>query len=125
MASDKFNFHNNKKDTLGKVIYGSNVLKGIIALATKEVYGIVSLSGRGIRLKILDNQLNIDLYVSVVSNIKCSDVAFMVQENVKNNIESVTKYVVREINVNILGVGKYIPKSVSNLEIAKNDEQTE
>ena len=100
-----------EKQVAGKVIYGSNILRGIINLAVKEVHGIVALHGRGARLKTIGKELSIDLFVSTLSTIKCREVAFSVQENVKNNIESATDYIVKEINVNILNVSSpLVPK---------------
>jgi len=94
----------NYPDTNGRTSYGENVLASIVTLATKEIKGVHTLQGRGVRVSIKNKKLNIDLYINVFSGIKCSDVAFRVQENVKRSVESMTEYRVEQINVNVLGV---------------------
>jgi len=101
MANDRIKFvENNHK----KPVYGSNVFRNIISLAVKETPGIVSLHGRGVRFKVTGKDLIADVYVKTWSNIKCRDMAFSVQENIKNKIESSTDFIVKEININVLSV---------------------
>lgn len=93
-----------KKSMASKIVYSHSVLHDIVSLAAKEVKGIVSLYGRGVKIRTINQELVIDVYVNTLSTVKCANVAFFVQENIKGNVEAVTGYTVREINVNILSV---------------------
>ena len=91
-------------DNAGNVNYGSKVVESIISLATLEVSGIESLSGKKIVIDKNGDIYNIDVFVNVLSTVTCSEVAFRVQENIKRTLESMTSYTVGHINVNIIGV---------------------
>lgn len=93
-----------KVKKVGNTNYGQNVLTSIIELATKEVDGVCSMQGRGVRMQISGKKLKIDVFVKVFVNVQCSEVSFRVQENIKQNIESATDYKVDEVNVNVLSV---------------------
>ncbi len=88
----------------GNVNYGSKVVESIISLATLEVNGVESLQGRKIVIDKNGDIYNIDVFINVLADVTCSDVAFRVQENVKRTLESMTNYKTGSINVNILGV---------------------
>jgi uncharacterized alkaline shock family protein YloU len=88
----------------GNVNYGSKVVESIISLATLEVSGVESLQGKKILIDKNGDIYNIDVFINVMSDVTCSDVAFRVQENVKRALESMTAYRANHINVNILGV---------------------
>ncbi|MCL2598637.1 MAG: Asp23/Gls24 family envelope stress response protein [Firmicutes bacterium] len=102
---------NNGPNINGRTSYGENVLTSIVTLAAKEIKGVNALQGRGVRISVNNQRLNIDLYINVFSGDKCSNVAFRVQENVKRSIESMTEYRVGQININVLGVTNEPPNS--------------
>ena len=89
---------------LGDINYGAKVVESIIALATLEIRGVESFQGRKISIERNGDILNIDVFIDVLISVKCSDVAFRVQENIKRSIESMTDFKTGTINVNILGV---------------------
>jgi len=95
---------NNSQNINGRTSYDENVLVSIVTLATKEIRGVNTLQGKGVRLSVSNKKINIDLYINVFSGVKCSDVAFRVQENIKRSVESMTDFKVGLINVNVLGV---------------------
>lgn len=99
--SIKFNFNSNSE---GDITYGRNVVVSIISLAAQEINGVAGLQGRGVRTEINGNVINVDVYINVYYGISCKEVAYRVQENIKNNVETMTDYKVDVINVNILGV---------------------
>lgn len=88
----------------GTINYGAKVVESIIALATLEIRGVESFKGKKISIEKNGDMLNIDVFIDVLISVKCSDVAFRVQENVKRSVESMTDYKIGSINVNILGV---------------------
>ncbi len=99
--SVKFNFNS---DSEGDVTYGRNVVKSIITLAAQEINGVAGLEGKELKIEINGNSINVDVYIKVNHGISCKQVAFRVQENIKNSVETMTDYKVKVINVNILGV---------------------
>ena len=91
-------------DLTGKVNYGHKVIVSIISLASLEIRGVASLQGKKVRTEIIDDTINIDVYIEVVIGFSCADVAYKVQENVKRSVEGMTTLKVGTINVNVLGV---------------------
>ena len=88
----------------GDVSYGRNLISSIIVLAVREIKGVASLQGKGIRTEMFGNTVNVDVFINVEFGVSCSDVAFRVQENIKRSVETMSKYKVGVVNVNILGL---------------------
>ena len=86
------------------VTYGHNFLRSIIRLAAKEISGVESVCGRGVRCYIMGDSIDADVYIEVNSEVSCSDIAYKVQDNVKKTVESMTDYKMGVINVNIISV---------------------
>lgn len=91
-------------DFTGDVHYGRKVVMSIVSLAVMEIRGVARLQGRKVRTEFIGDTINIDVYIDVLIGFNCTDIAYRVQENLKRNIESITKYRVGYINVNVLGV---------------------
>ena len=91
-------------DFTGEVTYGHNAVMSIVRLAAQEIKGVVGLQGKGIRTETIGNTINVDVFVNVEFGVKCSDVAFRVQENIKRSVETMTSFKVGVVNVNIMGV---------------------
>ena len=88
----------------GDVTYGRNLISSIVALAVQEINGVASLQRKGIRTEMIGNTVNVDVFMNVEFGVSCSDVAFRVQENIKRSVETMSKYKVGVVNVNILGI---------------------
>lgn len=88
----------------GDVTYGHNVLRLIIRLAAQEISGVESVCGRGVKCYIVGDTIDADVYIEVNSEVRCSDIAYKVQDNIKKMIETMTDYKMGVINVNILSV---------------------
>lgn len=86
------------------ITYGHNVLRSIIRLATQEISGVESVSGRGVRCYIVGDTIDADVYIEVNSEVSCSDIAYKVQANIKKSVETMTDYKMGVINVNIISV---------------------
>ena len=84
------------------ITYGHNVLRSIIRLATQEISGVESVSGRGVRCYIVCDTIDADVYIEVNSEVSCSDIAYKVQANIKKSVETMTDYKMDVINVNII-----------------------
>ena len=107
------------KTNKGKVTCNKNILLSIINLATKEIAGVSSLCdnfGSGIRKLFSNNYANgvkieygkngiiIDVYVIVYDGYSVPDIAYKVQENIKNGISSMLDVNIDTINVHVQGV---------------------
>lgn len=88
----------------GDVTYGHNVVTSIIVLAVEEISGVASLQGKGVRTEINGNSINVDVFINVNFGVRCSDVAYRVQENIKRSVETMSQFKVGVVNVNILGL---------------------
>ncbi len=104
----------------GLVTYNKNILLSIINLAAKEISGVASLCANfggsifkkmfssnyyeGVHISNFKDGMVIDVYLNIYSNYKVADVAFRVQENIKNSITSMTNMPVQHINVRVMGV---------------------
>lgn len=88
----------------GDVTYGNNVIKSIVELATQEISGVGSLHGKGVRIDVVGNTVNISVSISVYYGVSCADVAFRIQNNIKRNIETSTNFKAGKIDVTILGI---------------------
>lgn len=124
----KDNLYDEKSN--GKIYCNKNIMLSVINLAAKEISGVSSLCSKfGSRLKRLFNASNyfegvkvtegkdgitIDIYLNVFFGYSVSDVAYRVQENVKNGISSMMDTKINKINIHVLGV------EFSKEELAKN-----
>lgn len=102
------------------VTYKKKVIFSIVSLATQEINGIASISrnytsmvkglvnkkyNKGIIIDFDKNgKVNISVFVNVKFGYPVKDVAFRVQENIKQSVESMTEYKVGLINVNVVSV---------------------
>lgn len=114
----------NENDALirnkGKITCDRKILLSIISLATKEIAGITSMvcplryklrefftknSKDGVFIKFKDNgALYIDVYIRILYGYKVPDIAYKVQENIKNGIAAMVDMQTAKINVHIVGV---------------------
>lgn len=113
-------FYNELQENKGKITCDRNILLSIISLATKEISGVSALVDKrfmklkkliskshttGVKLKRVGNgQLVIDVYIKIFNRNNVPDIAYRVQENIKNNIVSMVEMRVSKINVHIVGV---------------------
>ena len=95
---------------------------GIIAgLAAAEVDGVSGMTlgfvdginqilgsnkkySKGVKIELEGNEVIIDLFVIVKYGVKIPDVAFSIQNSVKNSVETMTGLNVRSVNINVQGV---------------------
>jgi uncharacterized alkaline shock family protein YloU len=104
----------------GSIRIANEVVKIIAGLAATEVKGIIGMSGgvvdgfaellkkknlsKGVKVEVGEKQVAVDLFVIIEYGAKIPDTAYLVQENVKRAIESMTGLDVVEVNVHIQGV---------------------
>ena len=110
---------NEPKGNKGKVTCNKNILLSIINLATKEIAGVSSLcdnfgSGikrlfsnnytNGVKIEYTNNGVVIDVFVNVLYGYSVPDIAYKVQENIKNGISSMLDVKISSINVHVQNV---------------------
>ena len=103
----------------GKVEIDRDILLSIINLATKEINGVESLTNaylpiykkmlkpksEGVAIKFDTNGLlNVDVYIKVYMGYSVPDIAYRVQENIKNALNSMVGIKPGKINVHVYGV---------------------
>lgn len=100
-----FRFNPNDKQN-GKVVYNAGILNGIVALAVEEVEGTVLISGkrRGISLFIEKDGIYADVSVIVKYEYNVPELAYRIQQSVKQNVENMTRYRVAKVDVHIQDV---------------------
>lgn len=110
---------NQSNKNKGKVTCNKNILLSIINLATKEIAGVSSLCDNfgggikkifsnnytnGVKIEYTNNGVNIDVFVKVLYGYSVPDIAYKVQENIKNGISSMLDVKINSINVHVQSV---------------------
>ncbi len=104
----------------GTVRIADEVVSTIAGLAAIEKEGIAGMSGgiaggiaealgrknlsKGVRVEVGEEEVIVDLYIIVNYGVRIPDVAWNVQESVKNAVESMTGLKVLKVNVHVQGV---------------------
>jgi len=83
---------------------------GVVGMSAGLVGGIADLIGKknpakGVKVHIGEREVAVDLYIVVEYGQRIPDVALIVQEKVKEAIETSTGMAVVEVNVHVQGVG--------------------
>lgn len=100
----------NRFDETGRLVYSSDIIRDIVDCALNEVEGVVkyienSKQARdSIKVEQVGDEMFIDVYVKLRYNVEVSDVASSIQSTVKNTIESMTEFKVKDVNVHVIDV---------------------
>ena len=113
------NKNNIKKQAKGNVTYGSDIVLSVINLATKEIAGVSAIVTKfgsalkrwfsnnyydGVKLTYNKDAMSIDVYINVYFGYNVTEVAYRVQENIKNSLSGMIDIKINRINVHVLGV---------------------
>lgn len=113
------NKSNIKKQAKGSVTYGSDIVLSVINLATKEIAGVSSIVTKfssmlkrwfsnnyyeGVKVSYNKDAMNVDVYINVCFGYNVTEVAYRVQENIKNSLSGMIDVKINRINVHVLGV---------------------
>ena len=92
---------NNKQN--GKVVYNTGIVQNIVALAVAEVEGVIPTQGKkdGVSLYLEKDGVYVDISVVVKYGYNVPDLAYRIQQTVKQSVENMTRYKVAEVNVHI------------------------
>ena len=95
--------HDPSSTQKGKITYDAGIVNGIVALAIKEVDGVSLLNtkNRGVKLEFEKDGIIADISVKVDYGYNVASLAFRIQQSIKHNVESMTKFKVDKINVHI------------------------
>lgn len=96
---------NNKQN--GKTVYNVGIVRNIVSLAVAEVEGTVpDVQGKkgGISLYIEKDGVYADVSVVVKYGYNVPELAYRIQQSVKQSVENMTHFKVAEVDVHILDV---------------------
>lgn len=109
------------EDKIGNVKISVEVVSTVAGIATSEIEGVAGMSGsiaggiaeilggkknkgKGVKVEVTENKAAIDLYIIVDYGVRIPEIAWEVQENVKNSVESMTGMTVEKVNIHVEGV---------------------
>ncbi len=109
------------KNDMGTIFISEEVLLKVVGYAALECYGIVAMSSkrakdglvewlgrenlsRGVQVRMVDNQLDVDLFIVVEYGISVAEVCKTIVEVVRYKLESMTGVKVRSVNINVEGI---------------------
>ncbi|WP_088187279.1 Asp23/Gls24 family envelope stress response protein [Desulfosporosinus sp. FKA] len=109
------------ENSLGSIRIADEVVEVIAGLAASDVEGVVGMSGgfvgdlaqmlgrnknlsKGVKVEVGEHEVAVDLFIVVEYGVSIPEVAYKVQEAVKDAIESMTGLRVVEANVHVQGV---------------------
>lgn len=104
MATIRFNSGNGKQK--GKITYNSDIVNGIIVLCLRETEGIELIPSKNNGIKVNFEKEGVFVDASVIAHYGYSvpELAFHIQQNIKQMVESMTKYKIAKVDVHIQSV---------------------
>ena len=117
MLNIKLNAQDNQD---GKVVYNAGIVHNIVALAVAEVEGAMPVQGKknGISLYLEKDGIYADVSVVVKYGYNVPELAYRIQQSIKQSVENMTKYKVAEVDVHIQDV------VFEDTQIAEKAEET-
>ena len=90
----------------GKVVYNAGIVHNIVALAIAEVEGALPLQGKksGISLYLEKDGIYADVSVVVKYGYNVPELAYRIQQSIKQSVENMTRYKVAAVDVHIQDV---------------------
>ncbi len=110
-----------QEEPVGNVKISVDVVSTIAGIATSEVDGVAGMYGtlaggiaemlgakknpsKGVKVDMNETSVTIDLYIVVDYGVRIPELSWEIQENVKNNVETMTGLKVLKVNIHIEGV---------------------
>lgn len=102
MASIRYNPNGQK----GKISYNADIVSGIVVLSLQEAEGIELVPSKSKGIKICFEKEGIFADISVIAHYGYSvpELAYSIQQTVKQMVESMTKFKIAKIDVHIQSV---------------------
>lgn len=104
MSNFRLTSNNEQK---GKVVYNVGILSNIVAIAVAEVEGtIAGEQGKksGISLYIEKDGVYVDVSVAVKYGYSVPELAYRIQQTVKQSVENMTRFKVAKVDVHVTDV---------------------
>lgn len=116
------NVKSGQEERKGKVVYNAGIVSGIVSLAISEVEGAQPLPGKknGISLYIEKDGIYADVSVIVKFGYNVPELAYRIQQSIKQNVENMTKYKVAHVDVHVQDV---IFEDASPVPVEKEAEE--
>ena len=102
-----------KRDATGRLVYSSEILRDIVDCAVGQVAGVVKFvdgskqAKESIVIEQINDEMHIDVFVKLLANVEVSDVASNIQNTIKDTIENMTEFKVKDVNVHVIDVEVY------------------
>ena len=95
-----------EKKQSGKTVYNAGIVQNIVEIAVSEVEGTVTTEGKknGISLYLEKDGVYADVSVVVKYGYNIPELAYRIQQSVKQSVENMTRYKVAKVDVHILDV---------------------
>lgn len=122
MASIKYNPNSGQK---GKISYNSDIVCGIVMLSLQETEGVdlVPSKGKGIKLCFEKEGVFVDISIIAHYGYNIPELAFAIQQKIKQMVESMTKYKIAKVDVHVQSV--VFPEATNPEQTSESHEQTE
>jgi uncharacterized alkaline shock family protein YloU len=106
----------------GKIVYNAGIVQNIVELAVAEVEGTVPAQGKksGISLFLEKDGIYVDVSVVVKYGYNVPELAYRIQQTVKQSVENMTHFKVAQVDVHIKDV-----LFVEDLPVGKGEEPIE
>ncbi len=100
-----FKLTNNDKQK-GKIVYNAGIVQNIVEIAVTEVEGARLSDGKrgGISLYLEKDGIYVDVSVVVKYGYNVPELAYRIQQSVKQSVENMTRFKVAEVNIHIQDV---------------------
>ena len=130
------------EDKVGNVKISVDVISKVASIAATEIKGVHGMSSsaigelagilgakkkgsRGVKVDLSDGTCQIDVFIIVEYGVKIPDIAWEVQESVKNNVESMTGMDVSKVNIHVEGVSFEKEEKKEDAKVSDEDEIVE
>ena len=102
MASIQYNPNGQK----GKITYNSDIVSGIVVLSLQETEGIELIPSKSKGIKISFEKEGVFVDISVIAHYGYSvpELAYRIQQTIKQMVESMTKYKIAKVDVHVQSV---------------------
>ena len=121
------NFKITSKDKQsGKTVYNADIVQNIVALAVAEVEGTLPAQDKknGIMLRLDKDGIYADVSVVIKYGQYVPELAYRIQQSVKQSVENMTHYKVVEVNVHIEDV-VFCPVEPAPVEKEETEEENQ
>lgn len=128
-----------EEETVGNIKISVDVVSTIAGIAASELEGVAYMHGsfaggiveklgakkspsKGVKVEMTEDSVIVDLYIVVDYGVRIPELAWEIQENVKNNIETMTGLDVEKVNIHIEGVS-FEKEKAEALDAAKAEAE--